>query len=362
MTSLKEVYITLLSDDSLEYFPENSPSQFSNVLAHDIAVGAEEYEIGLVSLNLNLKENDTTKPKLEFDKDDKITMRIPSTSSDTVDINGTVDKLLPAASFITTLTTKFAFFGNINFSLDFVDETTSFVTAHVTLPDGYVILESILAQILGFDQTIFKAGKYRASKPFNKDLLAITSAKAVVSYVKYEEKKFDLPQPEDDTLDGLAETIHKAFQDADETVFVTVDDEQEYMTFEAQKDYLEFKLPSKLCDWFGIPSSRMFSKKTSVFVSNTKEHSSREHLLVCLNLVGYQAYGSQEFPILRTVTLDGLGIKSRFQKNYESVQYIPLLQSQFRTVSVTLILHSASVNFDIHPSSVVLHIRKRSSK
>ncbi|ODM88779.1 putative uncharacterized transposon-derived protein F54H12.3 [Orchesella cincta] len=339
------------------------PESYSNVLAQDF-IGNSNLEIGLVSLNIALKEKDKTKPRLVFDSSDTITLKIPSTSSDSVEINGVVDAVLPAASFITTLNTKLSFFGNITFSIDFTNEDSAYITANVKISGGgYVILESILSQILGFDQMTFKSGRHKAKHQFNKSLLKATSVKTEISYVKYEEKHVTVQQPEDDSLDGLAETLHDSFRRGNETVFVTVDDKQEYMTFEVQKDHLEFLLPPKLCKWFQVPPSRIFSKKTSLFVGSEQpyDEGSREHLLVCLNLVDYQAYGSRQFPIIRTINLEPTGIKGRLLKTFEVVQYLPLLQPDFRTVSVTLILYSTHLEFDNQPSSAVLHIRKKNN-
>jgi len=359
MTNSIDMYLSLISTDSLGYFPENSSTCFTNILTKDHLFEGN-FEIGLASISFNLEEKPKMEQVINLDKEDQITLRVPEVASDTVNINGSEDPVLPAETFLNTLTSAVSLLDAVKFSLSYDSLSKKFTSLIVNIAnDGFVELDSNLSKILGFEQSTFTNGRHEAKKPFDEQLLQSTKAKAAIKYIKYIDKKIDIEEPSDDSLDAFCEALHKSFRKAGEDVYVTYDEVENFINFDLKKEHLEFQFPQKISDFLKINSQYMFTKKVAIQVPPTFEEHSLNHILCCTNLIDYQAYGSTEAPIIRIIDIGANSIKGRYSVSFSSIQYYPLTSKHFRAVTSTLVVKSAKYYIDLHPSTLVFHIRQK---
>ncbi|ODM92330.1 putative uncharacterized transposon-derived protein F54H12.3 [Orchesella cincta] len=179
-----------------------------------------------------------------------------------------------------------------------------------------------------------------------------TKQESQIQYVKYLKREIALETPPDNSLDALAEAIHDTFKSVGEEVLVTMDDKEEYMTFDIKKKFLQFQMPPSMAEYFGISTDFMFTKRTSLYALQNREKLSREHILCCVNLIDYQSYGGAEYPVIRVINIGGGTIKGRFQKTLDPVLYYPLIQQHFqahwtRTSYISLPYSQAKMKRDV---------------
>ncbi|CAL8127892.1 unnamed protein product [Orchesella dallaii] len=297
--------------------------------------------------------------EFQYKQSDKIKLLVPNISSDQFQIDGSVDIHFSDIEFLNLLSEKLLFFGIVKFSFDFNTDGDVYVVVNVTLGEyGYVILDRRLSNILGFENTTFENGTHRAKRVLDRTLLKNTKQSTVINYVKYTTKLIDFREPSDASLDSIAEALHLSFKAESEDVMVAVDDNEEYMEFDIKKDYLEFQLPESIADYFAVSSDYRFSKRTSLLLPKSTKPT-RENILCCTDLIDHQLYGNQEFPIIRDVFIGESVIKGPFRRNFDSVQYYPLMKKVFRSVTVNFITSSSKFTIGSEPVSVLFHIRKK---
>jgi len=361
MTSNKDIFITLISNESLSYFPQNRPSQFTNVLARQINLDNEEYEVGLLSANISLKKS--VEQQLTFNDNDKVRLKIPEVSRDTIEIKGLSATPFPVAELITKLKNKTEVLNAVEFSVSYDAAETAYASVRVNIVgDGILKIDPLLANLLGFTSKRFLNGQHKATLPVNIPLLQKTNSSVQLEYLKYIDKSAKLEQPEDNSLDGLAEALHDAFSKAGETIFVTVNDKEDEINFSAQNKDVEFLIPDKLSKFFGSHLGAYYRGEVSLniqTIQTRKQEELREHILCCVDLIDEQAYGGKEYPILRAIDIPSGSINTRLQTSFGTVMYYPLKRAHFESISVSLEILSSSSILGSEPASIVIHIRRK---
>ncbi|CAL8117545.1 unnamed protein product [Orchesella dallaii] len=313
-----------------------------------------------MDLSFNLEEKAKLHQQIKISSGDKITLLIPEIANDTVYIDGVIDAVLPAENFLNTLNNAVSLLNSVVFSISYDNDAKIFVKVKVNMANnGFVVLDATLVEILGFDKQKFTNGQHIAKVPFNEELLEATKHSAENKYIKYVEKQIDIVNPSDDSLDAFCEALYLSFRNAGEEIFVTLDQNENFINFDIRKDYLEFMFPKSISDYLRISSTFHFTKQISIQVPESFEEHSFNHVLCCSNLIDYQAYGSSEYPIIRLIDIGKEGIKGHFCVTFPSVNYYPLLYNHFKTVSTTFIVRSSKYDINLHPSTAVLHIRKK---
>ncbi|CAL8148936.1 unnamed protein product [Orchesella dallaii] len=180
---LQDAYTTLLSTESVEYFPDNNSTNFTNILSKDHTFDTN-YDIGLVSISFNLEEKPQPLQQIVISSEDKITLCIPEVARDTVYINGVVDAILLTEKFLNTLNNTVSLLNSVSFSISYNEKAEIYVKLTVKMANnGYVVLDSTLIEILGFDKTTVANGQHTAVKSFNEGLLETTNHKAENKYI-----------------------------------------------------------------------------------------------------------------------------------------------------------------------------------
>ncbi|CAL8135879.1 unnamed protein product [Orchesella dallaii] len=154
-------------------------------------------------------------------------------------IGGYSDTLHPIEELITSLKNKTDVLNAVQFSVSYDAEGIAYASVTVNIDsNGILSIDQTLADILGFRDTVFKNGKHNAELQIDKTMLENLAPQTVtLRYSKDVVKSATINTPEDSSLDALAEVLHDSFAEAGETVFVTADDNEEFITFNAEQRY-----------------------------------------------------------------------------------------------------------------------------
>jgi len=357
-----DTYVTVLSNNSTNIYPMNTSYNFRNELSKECDFSDSDYEVGLVSMGLSLKEIPEKKHSFSPSNTEKITMLIPRESSDSIHIDGKVDLLLPTYNFINMLNAKTNLFNFATFTINVNEYDEEYIGINVSIPeDGVLLLDTNLSQILGFEQTMFRNGKHLSKNAFNKSFLKKVKGDSVIKYIKFEEKLIDIKEPKDESLDSIAEALHESFEAGGEEVLFMVNDNQTIMSVECKKDHFRFKFPPTIEDFFELGQNTLFVNTGEVItikIPGNLPGEAQECIYISTNLVEHQIIGSREMQVIRICELDSGAIKGRTVRNFIPVQYYPLAQPRFSSISCSLAISSNRFQIDTYPINLVFHIRQ----
>jgi len=357
MANANSVYVTVLSDDSMEYFTLNTPSAFTNILSKEFNF-EDGFEVGLVSISIQL-DNVPHKDDLIISDTDKIKLKVPQVSIDSIQLDGFKNDSLPVEQFINMLNGRVSIFNKVIFTINYSESGIQYANMKVNVDDGFVVLDPHLSSILGFKKLKFEPGEHKAKSAINTELLINSRQSVSVQYIKYEEKLISIRKPLDNSLDSLCEALHLSFEDAGEEVFVALDNNETHINFDTKKEHLEFTLPYSISRYFEEEKNAVYSNGSSIQVNTYTEEDSREHILCCNSLIESQPYGQKLFPILRIIDLNTIGIKGNISQIFDPVQYCPLMWQRFKSISTTLLIFSSNYKISDKPATLVFHIRKK---
>ena len=254
-----ERYYYLTSDSSLEFYPANTPTSFKNQLQIPLAIDNEEdYECGLVELsfqdNYSVKAAEAEKPAKFFghseDDEELKTIKVNDTyislgkwlATNTDDLIQLYKEELKRWKPTVTVELLIEFGLTKNVILRFTD-----------IYNGVLTLSSNLAVALGFYQTEFTPGTYRAPMVFSNERFDSVDISDIFT-ITYSKFVFDfaiLKEPAEYTLPALFKVIQDETKKQLKFDIKFEYDGKDTVKYECTADRLVIKLPAQINELLG---------------------------------------------------------------------------------------------------------------
>lgn len=357
-------YITLVSNESIKYFPLNSPKNFTNILASDISLKGD-YEVALSTLIFDQNTTEISEKTIDLSADNKILVRIPEEIKYNFILNSPGDSYLADETILNVIRENFMKASKyVTLLTDYNSDGEARLKIKV-LPShaGLVVLDGELALAMGFTQQVFKTGEQIAEKSFDIKRTDKTKQQTFIKIIKFEKKELSVGEPSDMSIDSIAEIIVDAFEEAKKPVLVTADSNEDFLSIQYDEEYMTFTLPSPICNYLKIDPNTVFEKGTSIInVQHLKQRVGNNHILCLSNIVDGQYYGGQILPILRIVPLR-TDIKGTVIENFQPLFYVPVTQKHLKEIN----LKFSNIDFEKvvvgenKNLTAVLHFRRKNA-
>jgi hypothetical protein len=388
-------YATVFSSASLSTCPENTSSNFSNLLAKSID---SDYplEVGLASLTYWDKFNPTSpnnqpipvKPKPIVAKKSFFNGDIKDAS---VEVTRRISVLreffvkslgMKIHSFVTQMDIKCKTLNREGFEIKFEQEILAgktFVNMFFTDHTNRLRLElsDELKNILGFKVNIFKRGAYRAAYHLEDTdpQLAFSDLnvndEAVFRIWDIEKLKLEIKEPEEYDIELFGDNLTSEFLKAGMDMGFLVSDEG-LVEINMRTTGVRFNFSKHLNrilnlneDFeFDVPkvefrvSSDMIVANEIIPLPEVEPTTTKNHLLVLTNLVEPQRFGCSYTRVLRSMTRRK-AINEQIEIVFDPVWYLPLERQEHRFIKIQL----SDENFNLispslGPTYATLHVRR----
>ena len=270
-----------------------------------------------------------------------------------------------------------------NITLDLTDDKIT-MKYEASNKNETIKLPDTIADLLHIGtKTTFTPGTYAAEDPYDTTIFSeLRNGEAfVIEVFKTLEVQIPMDEPSDYSYPEVLNTINSAFTEYNfdnlHPQFV-VQDGQIMMICE---DYVQVKLPSGVCRYFGIPEEHYFNVAAPMPVNEAiqmaelilielqqphmaeskvpVDRNARE-LLVLIDIIENQAYGNRMVPVLDQISWD---YKSAIKAARDPVVYMPLNCDVLSNVRVTLTNEILQILpfLRSHQAVLKLHFRPRCS-
>jgi hypothetical protein len=336
----QSVFINLLSSHSLEYFPNNNSSHFSNVLQNSVYLDNGSYEVGVCEFFFH---GDT----VFEDKPDSSSVQILPVKKKFFDESPDSNKVICVKSHIVTIKYAKKDESLVNFFDDFKTylETNQKSEVKIKLSKQYAFgfgtlltvedqlneyalqISKSLAEVLGFKETIcLSVGTYtsdfkQSAEAFERIPLNET---ITVRLIRQEVSYLFIDEPEDYEIDALIENIVVVFQKNNFKVRMPFDSQSNKLNIFIDETDFRFTLPSNLNEILGKPKYFTFTKSEEhiqlLQITNTenlapsnpqiKQNSviKNEQIFILTNIIETVFFGSIAIPVTIIVSSQSITI------------------------------------------------------
>jgi hypothetical protein len=279
--SFGDFYITLISNDSLRYYPHNSSSSFTNVLYRSISIDSCVYEVGVSELFTDIHSNTAN-------TDDKVDEHALSVTTDPSSFFGISDHD-NIITIVKTFTTPIKYIKRDSKLTNFFDDFKTFLDSRqksevkVTLSKTYTFgfslpytimtvedpleqyalqIQESLAETLGFKQTVFPPGIYTSE--FVQSVEAFTKIPVgdplTLRFIRQEVVRTEINEPDEHEVDALIENIVMSLKKEKLNVRMPLDDQSNILHVYIEGDGIRFTLPTQINTYLGLPPLYTFYK------------------------------------------------------------------------------------------------------
>lgn len=357
----KQFFVNISSVDSLQFFPFNSSTDFTNKLNSSIPLNSD-YEVALASIIYTGKPVDATHRRLVLDSETKIMINYPSATTFTETFTR-ADYYLGVNRVINLVTEHLKKLKYAHIVTEADANNNVSVKLYVYTPGkGRVVLDENVALMLGFskDKTTFENGIHEAENPFNIEILSSLILTVQYTVIKFVNIFAVIPDLADESLDSIAEALNTSFETVGVKITAKADASEEYLNFTFPDDLVSFYLPTKLSNFFGCSPEQLYSKANAqVDATTMKTEEFCNQFLVLSNIVDLQHYGSKVLPILRIVPTAS-SIKGPTWVNFTPLFYMPVTKKELSEIQIQLkSINAQDIPIDEGTVTVTLHFREK---
>jgi len=389
---MDDFFVTVQSDKCKEFFNENSPNAFSNVLYKQLELNTDTYEVGLSEIFLAY-----TEPNVEPTKP-----TTPPPTSSTFFIDPGSDNIITAVKLIRHHT-KFVkrdenfvnFFeglrqhteslrGKIGIELS-KNYTTIGGPPHTVLkfddPESEYTLQipGEWAEYFGFNTNTFTAGTYVSEFPQSEEVFKNipVGSTFTTTYSKWDKKTVEIEEPEDFDIEELVENVVSSIKRIGYSVRMPLLKTREGSEMGSLHVYLEdgvrIQLPVSVNRALGKPDNFQFVQelttvefplKINIDVPAVPKVPKRlvpipgRHVIVSTNIVEPQMYASSHQQVLRRFLKSE--IKATEHLTFNPVQYLMLTTKHIRTIQISITDENIlPINTYDFPTTIILHFRRK---
>jgi len=394
----EETYITVFSDNSLEYFPDNTNSSFRNLLYKPLITTGREMEAGLCEIFYTDKKVD--EQQLEQDDQPSPTFfgHFPSDNIFLVyelrtqksEYKKQADDM---SSFITGLYTRMNnilkgavkmsnyYAGNLaetNFSdIEFTDPTNKFQLS----------LSRNLADILGFKSTRLKKGHNRSELPQSQGALDKTSREEELLIIMqyYEQHDIKVTEPDNYLLEDLFIHINNALLDKEIDIQINIPPTKDKFIVNNSEGQYTIKFPSQINEALGLaPTFTFYKKRTELRLNpfppapgqpkpsnpilpqslsaQDDDERMNSKIFVTTNLIEPTYFGSERSQVIRIFPR---AIESNKEQSvrFSPVYYFSTLNQELSSIHTKLMDEkNQELPFTSNPTTAIYHIRPKQNR
>jgi len=352
--------IYLKSNESLEYFPDNQPHEFSNYLLRPLCIPSGGMEVGISEIFYTPKnQNYKVLPKPEDGliicsrvPEVEKTLNLPRTESDFNDwvINSNI--ALTVDDF------------QVEINEDFTQPEVYIHIVNNNRDKTFVIPRNIAA-ILGFHETEFGPGQHAAVHPVSPTSFLNLPLDGELSF-----KLTSLPTPQTVTVneprvyscESLVRSINEAFNSKNIPLQFRASFQGTSVSTTDPTGW-RLKFSPKIKHIFSLPNDIEVKKGRNYSRFNFIQWDPRPYTLnVACDLVEPTSFGSKFVNFLRIFEQSEVYDKPRCEK-FNPVQYHPVCKSFFQTIKITILDDFRNqYDFGDAPVTIALQFREKSGK
>lgn len=381
----EETIITLVSDHSMDYFPDNSPSHFSNKLFKAIDFPEMCYEIAVTEIMYQEPLPPIERPPPEeqqlyfgvIPENNKalvhygrgISLNHYKKSSQTFDQwnSGLATSVTQNNNIYTTnhATVRFMNLYEDN------DVVKSIINVEFEKPDlKLVISPPIYAKILGFRTNEFsKSGEYISEDPVNPELWELLPDldSVNISLERHFSKEILIEEPAQHEVELLINAIGAAFVLSGLKVLLDFDPETGILEVELGDQIKSVKFPIVVNNEFGLDDEFIFTDRSTmlniVYLKQARVERNRiyfptTNILMLTNLIDGKHYGSQCVPILRVFPREHTNTIKHLV--FDPLYFSCLTSSHLQNIEIKLVGDNFKPLIKSNtPTTVVLKIRRK---
>jgi hypothetical protein len=395
--SCGDFYITLISNDSLRYYPHNSSSSFTNVLYRSILIDSSVYEVGVSELFMDINSNTANID----DKADEHALTVTNDPSTFFGISDD-DNII---TIVKTFTTPIKYIKRDSKITNFFDDFKTFLDSRqnsevkVSLSKTYTFgfawpytiltvedpleqyalqIQESLAETLGFKQYVFPPGIYTSE--FVQSEEAFTKIPVgdplTLRFIRQEVVRSEIKEPEEHEVDALIENIVMTLKKEKLNVRMPFDDQKNILHVYIEGDGIRFTLPTHINTYLGLSPMYTFYKShdeidlnhllssPTLFIAPMPsipqvrhEPSPIRNVLIFSSITEPMLFGSSAYSILRLVSYPEL-INKGGHILFNPVNYQRVKDQDLTEIDITLKSDSFTVlRKSLLPTVVILHFR-----
>lgn len=300
-----EFVVTLVSDDTANYFTENTSSCFSNLLCKPLTLPENEYCVAVTEIYFTEKTIPARKSVFEAPlENNKLKTWTKSSGfahvlKSTPNIDTYLEKIKNEFNERTI--------ASLGISID-IERTGNKVRLEFIDPSNNYELEIepvSFAQLLGFSTSVFKSGVYISQNDINMEEFDNLSMDSYVRFKRRDTKPslFTIPEPPRKTAASLIREIALLFIQIGKRVSMTLD-RNNILTVTITEANFMFQLPSEINEELGLASDFIFKDERVEIDLNKasipqKVHNPSEQILICTDIISEQYFGSKSMQALR---------------------------------------------------------------
>jgi hypothetical protein len=375
-----DFYLTLVSNQSLQYFKNNHPYSFRNQLLRPINA-SPAFEVGLAEIHYS----DQFKPKIEENPSEPVKVKFYADGENKIQVfHQSISKtnIKKEQATINAFVTEISFqslsiFANVvKIDSQFTGVISRVAKTRIIIDDPSKVftleISKTLAEILGFDKTIFEAGEHiaenvQSTEAFDKldanDILSMTLYKQTLTEVEVDEPdKIEIAS----VIENCIENLVKINFDVS-APFGPKSEGDSYLYIDIEGD-LKIQFPKSVNRLLDLDDEYKFSaKRTPVKIPKIEEQeksvleSRLDQILVLSTISDPILYGSTCFPILRIFPRKESESVEKYYQTFHPIYYIPLREFDAQSIQISLVNESFQYLSPEHTSvtTVVLHFRRR---
>lgn len=365
--------VTLVSDSSLKYFPDNNSTLFTNVLYKKIQLPEKLYQVALSEIFYEEAMIDRTQTQNTY-------FGTPTANNfvKVWDGQGVVTqhekKTNNLQEWIANLERVFGILSlatvNVTIKLSVQKDETGKLKAKLHFQDlnniySLRIKPPKYAEMLGFKKSVFAPGNHLSENAVNEQEFAKfpIGDKITLQCTDESPKLLEISEPLERTQDALIANIIVSFITHGILVRMPISTNRKLKVYIDQRN-LRFQLPVIANRALRLPDEFIFEDKeitvdlNKIIPSTPKEYKESLQVLVMTSLIQEQFYGSKCLPILRIFKRPT--DKKKHQILFDPLYFHDLKYDTFHDIQITLVGESESqIAPADSPTTIVLQFRRK---